>query len=285
MQHLNDEDLYNSILSVTHNVVTEIWMYNANDSNEADPIHVFSEDEITSATTYCSLFEGGKPSVGGAVSAEIDLTLLTSVEVPRMAKLKPYVYLTDGTRESERLPKGVFWVDTRKTDVTTGELHIHGYDAMLKAEQYFINDDADIFEMIGAKNLRDKAVVIDGFEYKRLSITTPYIHHPSIAEMMGIGVNAETIATINKNYIVPFVCSFDYDDRTGEVTNTILKGTTMTCRELLQNIAAAYCGNFIIDEFGELKLVRFPNFETERGVIVTGAGQPITFGGIGIKWG
>ena len=278
-------DLYNSILSRKHKVVTEIELYNADDSDSATPLHVFSNEyEIKGLTTYCSVFADGKPSVGGAVSAEIDLTLLTSVEVPRMAKLKPYVYLTDGTRESERLPKGVFWVDTRKTDVTTGELHIHGYDAMLKAEQYFIDDDANIREMIAARNLHDKAVVIDGFDYRRI-LSTRIIHHPSIAEMMGIGVNAETVATINKNYIVPFVCSFDYDEQTGEVTNTILKGTTMTCRELLQTIAAAYCGNFIIDEFGELKLVRFPNFETERGVIVTGAGQPITFGGVGIKWG
>ena len=36
---------------------------------------------------------------------------------------------------SEWIPKGVYWLDTRKRNYQTGMLTIHGYDAMLKAER------------------------------------------------------------------------------------------------------------------------------------------------------
>ena len=249
-------------------------------------VHTFNMDEIKSLRTISGLFAGSKPGVGGTVAAEIDCQLLVgNVEIPRMAMLRPYVRLSDGTRVSEWLDKGVFWLDTRKTDVSTGVMSVHGYDAMLRAEQYYVDEKADIYvRVILDHNMHDDDLVIHGFDYKKIGSQTE-IHHPSIAEMMGVSVNAETAATINKGYIVPFICSFLYDENTGKITKNILAGTTMTCRELLQQVAAAYCGNFIIDEYGELKLVKFPNFEKERGVIVNGGYQKITFGGVGILSG
>ena len=81
------------------------------------------------------LFAAGTLSAGGAVAREIDVVLwdVDSTSIPKMAKMKPYYRLTNGTQTSEWIQKGVFYIDTRVTD--SGLLTIHGYDDMLKAEQ------------------------------------------------------------------------------------------------------------------------------------------------------
>ena len=81
------------------------------------------------------MFGGGTLSAGGAVAREIDVVLwdVDSTSIPKMAKMKPYYRLTNGTQTSEWIQKGVFYIDTRVTD--SGLLTIHGYDDMLKAEQ------------------------------------------------------------------------------------------------------------------------------------------------------
>ena len=43
-----------------------------------------------------------------------------------------------GTEYSEWIPKGVFYIDTRKLDTESGVLTLHGYDAMLKSEIEFL---------------------------------------------------------------------------------------------------------------------------------------------------
>jgi len=71
-------------------------------------------------------------------------------EIPRMAeiRLETRLILKDMltgeiTSASEWLPKGTFYIDTRRTDAVTGALIIHGYDAMLKAEQTFLTETTE----------------------------------------------------------------------------------------------------------------------------------------------
>lgn len=99
----------------------------------------FSEKELIKIKTKQGLFLNDALEVGSCVSGEIDVEMLyPTIEIPRQAKLVPQVRITNGTRVSEWLNKGVFFVDTRqKKNSSTGiqRLVIHGYDAMMKAEQ------------------------------------------------------------------------------------------------------------------------------------------------------
>lgn len=97
------------------------------------------------------LFSSQTPSVGCCVSREIDLTIFPEYEIPRMAEIKVEVQLTitdilsgEVLEASEWLPKGTFFIDTRRKDTSSGALVIHGYDAMLKMEKEFLADDEDL---------------------------------------------------------------------------------------------------------------------------------------------
>lgn len=97
-----------------------------------------------------SLFVGSKPSVGGCVSRQIDIMIKPKGTIPRMAEIKLETRLVlkdfvtgEITSTSEWLQKGNFYIDTRETDKVTGVMTIHGYDAMLKAEQPFLTDTTE----------------------------------------------------------------------------------------------------------------------------------------------
>lgn len=129
----NVSELYRTILSGRHIVESKIDIYSA---NGATLVHSFGESDIVSMTTSRRLFAEDTPSIGGAVANEINVELFDGdVTIPRMAMLRPYVRVRNETQTSEWIPKGVYWLDTRKRNYQTGMLTIHGYDAMLKAER------------------------------------------------------------------------------------------------------------------------------------------------------
>ena len=114
------------------------------------------EDKLVSVHTRRSLFSGSSPDVGACVSGEIDLVIRNlNSNIPRMAKLEPFVRACNASQQSEWLPKGKFWIDTRETS-PNGVVRIHGYDAMLKAEadfpisaiQEWPSTDADVVQAI-----------------------------------------------------------------------------------------------------------------------------------------
>lgn len=78
--------------------------------------------------------------IGECASKEITVTVKPPKPVPRMAQIKVFYRLSLGTDVSEWVPGGVFFVDTREEDKTTGWTAFHGYDAMLKAEQAYLNE-------------------------------------------------------------------------------------------------------------------------------------------------
>ena len=61
--------------------------------------------------------------------------------------------------------------------------------------------------------------------------------------------------------------------------------TDYTCRELLQHIAAAHGGNWIITDAGKLRLVILGDLPDETSVLVDEYGNVITFGGVRIYVG
>lgn len=95
-----------------------------------------------------SLYSGGIPRIGSCVSRQLDILVRPKSDIPRMAEIRMETRLVlrdpltgANTQESEWLPKGTFYIDTRKKDKVTGMLMIHAYDAMLKAEEIYITTD------------------------------------------------------------------------------------------------------------------------------------------------
>ena len=93
---------------------------------------------LTSVSSNRSVFGSGSPRLGLAPAGELALSLYQeSGAVPRMAEIRPYFRVANDTRTSEWISKGVYFVDTREADTTTGLLTLHAYDAMLKGEQAY----------------------------------------------------------------------------------------------------------------------------------------------------
>lgn len=180
---------------------------------------------------------GDAPKVGCCISCEIDASIMKpSAKVPRMALLEPFARVTNGILTSEWIPKGKYFIDTRKeTKNGHGQetLTVHGYDAMLKAEQ---------------------DCPINGFP--RTDISTVNL----IASKIGVTVDPSVATIMNKGY-------------------TIQAPIGYSCREVLGFLAAAYAGNFFINDYGKLELVRLNGYPPETNYLINNAGYSITFGG------
>lgn len=100
----------------------------------------YEKSNLVALRVTTGLFGRSYLTVGSCVSAQLRLTLLDAGTIPRMAEVKVYVRLTDGTQASEWLPYGVYYIDTRESVPESGTLTLHCYDAMLKAEQTFVTE-------------------------------------------------------------------------------------------------------------------------------------------------
>lgn len=108
---------------------------------------VYGEDRISSLFTTGSLFSSETLCAGSAVARQIDLVLKNYGTIPRMAKLVPSYRLVLGDQASEWIQKGVFYIDTRNPDKTSGTLTIHGFDDMLKGSVIWEPDQSLTFPM------------------------------------------------------------------------------------------------------------------------------------------
>lgn len=181
--------------------------------------------------------------IGNCSARQIDFEIIPKGDIPRQAEIKVYVRLVSGEQVSEWIPKGVFFFSTRKTDRVTGVLSVHGYDAMLKAEETWLDSsyDAKTWPMPAATAVAD------------------------IAARMGVAVDSRTVLD------AAFPVQYPVDD----------KGD-MTMREALGRIAVANAGNWIITDDGKLLLVGLNSMPKETNYLVTETGSAITFGGVRI---
>ena len=182
----------------------------------------------------CQALEDG----GQTENWKIDLSLVESGAIPPMAEVVPAYRLVLGEVSSEWVQKGVFFIDTRSADALTGVLTIHGYDAMLKAEQVWEPDQSLVFPMT----------------MERASA--------EIARLMGVSIDPRTV--FQPSYLVDYPAN------------------AYTLRDVLRYIAAAYAGNWIITDTGQLRLVTFAELPPESSFLITGYGSAITFGGVRI---
>lgn len=143
----------------------------------------YDESLLVSMETRTRVFGDDIPTVGDCVIGEIDIEMHKPyAEIPKQARLVPYVRLTDGKRYSEWIQKGVFYIDTRdkKEDGSTIEkIVLHGYDDMMKAEQEYP-------ESVLAWPARDIDVVRE------------------IAASIGVTVDKRTVQLMNCGYPVQY---------------------------------------------------------------------------------
>lgn len=203
---------------------------------------LYEQDRLSPPETSGSLFPDGKPSVGNCISRQLDLTISPAGRtIPRMAEIKLETRLVikdaltgEVLQASEWIPKGTFYIDTRETDKVTSVMTIHGYDAMLKAEQMLLTETTE-----------------DDWP-KPMDVVVE-----EIAKRMGVTMDSRTV--ISHTMMVGFPLEY-------------------TMREILGYIAAAHCGNWIITDAGELRLVGLADIPPETFYLVTEDGDAILFG-------
>lgn len=203
----------------------------------------YGEDKIVDSSLR---IDGGLYSdfgIGNCCARQIDFEIYPQGTIPRQAQIEVYVRLVLGEQVSEWIPKGVFFFSTRKTDRITGVLSVHGYDAMLKAEETWLDSgyDTETWPMPAATAVND------------------------IAARMGVAVDSRTVLD------AAFPMQYPVDDE-GD----------MTMREALGRIAVANAGNWIITDDGKLLLVGLNSMPEETNYLVTETGSAITFGGVRI---
>lgn len=102
----------------------------------------YGQDRIVSLETSGGVFD--QPDIGNCASRQIDLTLRNPGSIPRSARMLVFVRLVLEDEASEWIPKGVFYISTRRLDTRTGFLELHGFDAMRRAgEVWDIDPYAD----------------------------------------------------------------------------------------------------------------------------------------------
>lgn len=230
--------LYNSILaSDNHWFETKVVINGV----------TYVETQLFSVSASHRVFGSEQPTVGGCLSGELEVKMfMPSEEIPRMAQVRPYVRVTNGTQTSEWIPQGVFYIDTRETTHNGNGLDIltlHCYDAMLKSE-------ADYPSSTHSWPYSDKSVVKE------------------IAKAMGLqssisstsGIDGRTLTLMNKNYQIALPVGY-------------------SMREVLGNIAAMYAGNWIMNYEGKLRLVTLTELPAETNYLIDNQNYAITFGG------
>lgn len=203
----------------------------------------YGEDQIVrkSLTVYGGLYSTF--GIGNCCARQIDFEIYPQGTIPRQAKIEVYMRLRLDEQVSEWIPKGVFFFSTRKSDRVTSVLSVHGYDAMLKAEQTWLDSsyDAETWPMPVWTAVND------------------------IAARMGVAVDSRT--QLNESFPVQYPVDDEGD---------------MTMREALGRIAVANAGNWIITDEGKLLLVGLNSMPKETNYLVTETGSAITFGGVRI---
>lgn len=198
----------------------------------------YTQAKIVSASTKAALFEKAA-TVGNTVAKELDLVLRDYGDIPRMAKIQVQFRLNNGTQQSEWLPKGTYFIDTR--DEGNGVISIVAYDAMLKADNDYATSGSQ-----------------SGWPKTDLQVVQ------AICSRIGVTLDSRTQAILTSGYQIQF-------PGFGEGAYTM--------RELLGYIGSMYAGNWWINDMNKLMLVGLGDFPAETNYLVTENGDNILIGG------
>lgn len=248
---------------------------------------VYDMDKLISMQTSHALFDGAV-SVGNTIAGTIDVQLIAnSNSIPTMAELRPYVRAVDDTRQSEWLPRGIYWIDTREYDKETGILTLTGFDAMLKGEQdYCQYGDQGYWPRTDLDCLNEIAERIGLASYEQVDEPeSPPADYRYYELVNGQYVLTHDVVVVpGKDYYVQVSEGIDY--RTYDIiTNNYSIGYpgigegAYTVREVLGYIGSMYAGNWVLNEHGELRLVVLGDIPTETNYWIDEFGNIVTIGG------
>ena len=198
-----------------------------------DGVGTYGENNLFSIVTRHEMFHGS-PTIGSAVAGEITVKMVypQNVTIPTMAKLMPQVRVCNATDQSEWIAQGVYFIDTRERTVTDyGEsvLEIHGYDAMLKAEQYF------------------QSSIITGSSVDIAMVA-------EIARIMGVSVDARTYTVMNRAYTIPLPTGYTLREVLGYIASMYVGSFIMTDEGKLRLVSILELPpetNYLVDEQGD----------------------------------
>ena len=166
--------LYNSIFSGIHRFEVKVNIAGTD----------YGMNVLTSLNSRRSVFGSGSPRLGLAPAGELSLSLyLDSGSVPRMAEIRPYFRVVNDSRQSEWIAKGVYYVDTREADTTTGLLTLHAYDSMLKGEVKYPSTS-------------------HAWPYSDINTVT------EIASFLGVAVDAQTSSLMTASFMIPLPAQY-----------------------------------------------------------------------------
>lgn len=141
----------------------------------------FRENAIISMSTQKNIFSDSNPSVGNCIAGQISVDMIKPAgEIPRRARLAPYVRLTNGKEYSEWIPKGVFFIDHREYSGNESErMVVNGYDHIILTEEEFPSSTNEWPR-------KDIDVVRD------------------IANKIGVNLDKRTVQIMNKGYAINY---------------------------------------------------------------------------------
>ena len=197
-----------------------------------DGVGTYGETDLFAMSTTHEMFHNS-PTIGSAVAGEITVKMVypQDVTIPAMAKLLPQVRACNATQQSEWISQGVYYIDTRERTVTEyGEsvLELHGYDAMLKAEQMYngrITGDSTDIQMVN-----------------------------EIAYQMGVSVDSRTTALMTAAYTIPLPTGYSYREVLGYIASMYVGCFIITDDGKLRLVSITELPpetNYLIDEQGD----------------------------------
>lgn len=197
-----------------------------------DGVGTYGETDLFAMSTTHEMFHNS-PTIGSAVAGEITVKMVypQDVTIPAMAKLLPQVRACNATQQSEWISQGVYYIDTRERAVTEyGEsvLELHGYDAMLKAEQMYngrITGDSTDIQMVN-----------------------------EIAYQMGVSVDSRTTALMTAAYTIPLPTGYSYREVLGYIASMYVGCFIITDEGKLRLVSITELPpetNYLIDEQGD----------------------------------
>lgn len=224
--------------------------------------------QIVSATTRASMLDSSL-SIGNCIAKELNLVVRNFAgyhTIPRMAKIVMQFRLNDGTQQSEWIPKGTFYIDTRDESYE-GVLTINAYDSMLKSEQSFTKSGEQ-----GQWPRPDIRAVSDTRKPDGVVNT--------IAAAMGVEIDQRTFAVMKEGYLINYP-GIVLDNGIPQYS----QDGAMSMRQILGYIGAMYGGNWVITDENKLRLIVLGDIPKFQALLIDENGNYITMGGYQIYVG
>lgn len=200
----------------------------------------YGQDKIQSASTKAADMDEAA-TVGNCVAKELNIVIRNPGEIPRMAQIQMQFRLNDGTTQSEWLPKGTFFIDTRQLSASGILLQIDAFDAMLKCDQPYMTNGQQ-----------------GGWPKTDIDVVN------AIASRIGVTLDPRVTELMTSAYSVGYP---GYGDG------------AYTIRDVLGYIGAMYAGNWVITDEDKLMLIGLGDIPVETNYLVTEDDDYIIIGG------